>query len=451
MSNRLSRSMRDALQSTPPEDGMSFRQIALEYPHREATIRNRIRAGELAAGLDDEGHISVSRGHLVREFGASSLVPPDGKPFNVLSKKLEVPGTTLAAWSTWDPHPALGRKARSGIGPYFVPRNGSGFWRYDLKLMSEADAKECVRVLKGRVEGVEILGNPGVWIWIEKSAKVGSEAFGVTLGIFQHETEGQCFTLAYVERKCGINRSLASRSKKLVSFEVTLPGYGGRSRRPWGIEVFTEKSVNLVIERRMNRTDKRDWQVSNEIWRDSDGTWYSSSRVATLLGISLAEVSVRRTNGTFTKFKQVPRQHLDAQKNAGGTPDILVHHESDIHPLLGIPYQSQAAVAGSAFKDVDSAPTTGADLPTAEKKVVIVGTRVTIGGSEKKLRKAGFDCVKALYNAGPSGLTKDQLDIKSGHSEARKILSLLKRSDADWHEVIVFPGVNAAGGYRLRM
>jgi hypothetical protein len=38
-------------------------------------------------------------------------------------------------------------------------------------------------------------------------------------------------------------------------------------------------------------------------------------------------------------------------------------------------------------------------------------------------------------------LTKDQLDAKSGHSEARKILKRLATSDPDWAAVIQMPGL----------
>ena len=61
------------------------------------------------------------------------------------------------------------------------------------------------------------------------------------------------------------------------------------------------------------------------------------------------------------------------------------------------------------------------------------------------LSPARYDVVQTLIEAGESGLAKDDLDRKSGHTEARKLLSALAKSDRDWKSVIRFPGKDGMG------
>jgi len=48
----------------------------------------------------------------------------------------------------------------------------------------------------------------------------------------------------------------------------------------------------------------------------------------------------------------------------------------------------------------------------------------------------------ALLQAGDKGLTKDELDVKSNHGDARGILKRLAKTDSDWEFVISFPGTS---------
>jgi len=57
-----------------------------------------------------------------------------------------------------------------------------------------------------------------------------------------------------------------------------------------------------------------------------------------------------------------------------------------------------------------------------------------------KLPAAQYDVIKALLEAGRLGLGKDDLDNKSGHTEARKRLKATAEKSAAWKDVIVFPG-----------
>lgn len=72
------------------------------------------------------------------------------------------------------------------------------------------------------------------------------------------------------------------------------------------------------------------------------------------------------------------------------------------------------------------------------------------GKLKRKLTAPRYDAVQALIQAGENGLTKDELDRKSGHSEARKLLKALANTDADWADVIIFPEKAGNGGYRIR-
>jgi len=72
-----------------------------------------------------------------------------------------------------------------------------------------------------------------------------------------------------------------------------------------------------------------------------------------------------------------------------------------------------------------------------------------VNGKRKPiLTAARYDAVQALIEAGETGLTKDQLDNKSGHTDARKLLKALADDDPDWAEAILFPGTT---GKRYRV
>jgi hypothetical protein len=77
------------------------------------------------------------------------------------------------------------------------------------------------------------------------------------------------------------------------------------------------------------------------------------------------------------------------------------------------------------------------------------GERPIVRGVEKdRLTLPQYYVVRALLEAGERGLSKDELDHKSKHGDARKILKRLADSDPDWKAVISFPG-RSGGGYRI--
>ncbi len=78
------------------------------------------------------------------------------------------------------------------------------------------------------------------------------------------------------------------------------------------------------------------------------------------------------------------------------------------------------------------------------------GRPVVNGKQKKPLTNAQYDIVKALVVAGKFGLSKDQLDAKSGRGDALKTLRRLVSADSDWAAVVVFPGVKGQG-YRVKL
>jgi hypothetical protein len=76
------------------------------------------------------------------------------------------------------------------------------------------------------------------------------------------------------------------------------------------------------------------------------------------------------------------------------------------------------------------------------------GTFFVHGIPTKGLSPAQDDVLQALYEAGQEGLSKDELEAKSGHSDARGILKRLVEDDSEWAAVIHFAG-KAHRGYRL--
>jgi len=88
-----------------------------------------------------------------------------------------------------------------------------------------------------------------------------------------------------------------------------------------------------------------------------------------------------------------------------------------------------------------------------EQRIILRGQGkppVVLGKEKQPLTFREYNIVKALLDAGEHGLTKDKLDDKSGHSEARKVLSALRDGDPDWAAVIQMPGGPGRGGYRIK-
>lgn len=110
---------------------------------------------------------------------------------------------------------------------------------------------------------------------------------------------------------------------------------------------------------------------------------------------------------------------------------------------------SQRLLALRPAAEVPPAPVTPPSPPPAPA-VVLGGANdepMVRGKKKARLTTARYNVVKAMLNAGRL-LTKDELDAKSGHTDARKILKALADSDPDWKSVIHF-GRQTGGGYGI--
>jgi hypothetical protein len=101
----------------------------------------------------------------------------------------------------------------------------------------------------------------------------------------------------------------------------------------------------------------------------------------------------------------------------------------------------QAKICGGAMRNLSRSPDS---FPNTDPPIVLgrFGDQPMVHGKLKpRLTWAQHRVVQALLAAGNEGLTKDQLDSHSGHSDARKILKRLHDSDSDWAGVIHMPGI----------
>ena len=97
-------------------------------------------------------------------------------------------------------------------------------------------------------------------------------------------------------------------------------------------------------------------------------------------------------------------------------------------------------------KPVDDVPQPVAESATGSVRLFSRHEGPIVNGEEQNsLTHAQYDVLLALLKAGDKGLTKDALDRKSGHGDARAILKRLAEKDPDWESVISFPGTPGKG------
>jgi hypothetical protein len=133
-----------------------------------------------------------------------------------------------------------------------------------------------------------------------------------------------------------------------------------------------------------------------------------------------------------------------------GIEDLVSQLHARAHEALLVPSSLQDTGSGGAVEAPRASPS-----PTAEpdEPAVVLGgpdaQPFVRGKPAARLTAAQYDVVKALLEAGPAGLAKDDLDCRSGHTDARKILGNLARKDPAWADVIHMPGT-AGRRYRIR-
>jgi hypothetical protein len=88
-------------------------------------------------------------------------------------------------------------------------------------------------------------------------------------------------------------------------------------------------------------------------------------------------------------------------------------------------------------------PSVPVEVPPAPLSVELRGLGkppLILGKAKDVLTPAQYNVIQALLDAGSGGLNKDELEDKSGHSDARKILKRVADSDPDWMSVIRLAG-----------
>ncbi len=111
-----------------------------------------------------------------------------------------------------------------------------------------------------------------------------------------------------------------------------------------------------------------------------------------------------------------------------------------------------AAVSHSPAKEspADEPPETKPVAASKQVQLYGPGEQPMVKGKLKPtLTTKRYNTVQALIEAGENGLTKDELDRKSGHVEARKALSDMAKEDDGWRAVIIMPGATGKR-YRIR-
>lgn len=120
-------------------------------------------------------------------------------------------------------------------------------------------------------------------------------------------------------------------------------------------------------------------------------------------------------------------------------------------------YHSLASLKGSASGIGRDEPAAAAEAPPRSwawaDLVVLKGCDdppVVLDKEREPFRTlAQFQVIKTLLDAGPAGLSEDDLTEKSGHEDARGIARRLARGDDYWGEVILFPGKRGGGNIRI--
>ena len=339
--------MLENLQAKPPRDGLPLKNAIRKYHLAPKTLKKYITAGTVRAGV---GYVTcgqtrrrcifVSSRDLERvtaattnagRHGRGALPPSDGMPIQVLSRELGVTGPTLRAWCGWKSHPVLGRKVKSGFGPFVIEAKDGEKRTWRGLLMSRTDAKSCTDALKVTPVGKKFPGNPGVWISLATSDGEMKGQSNID-GVFLHENRGRFYTPSYIARNNGVGSRLFSKdghTDNLESIEVFLPNKGF-------VEVFSKDSVERVLNWKEGNTDDGHWLTPNEIWVDFEGKHYAHDFIARKMPCSLNFVSYMQEDGLLGLGKLVPRDRGKDSKVTGGS--IPVFLEREIFPLLNLHY-----------------------------------------------------------------------------------------------------------------
>jgi hypothetical protein len=164
-----------------------------------------------------------------------------------------------------------------------------------------------------------------------------------------------------------------------------------------------------------------------------------------------------RTWDEFEGVRYKPAQLISRQEAVEWLLQKGIRPPDDLLADAGLTdFTKEAQVSQSSTmlqEDTPSAAQTGEPaIPANGPRIVLRGRDegpIVLGKPKRKLTTPQYNVVKALLGAGDAGLTKDELVSKSGHEDARGILTRLAEKDPDWKEVIHFAG-QTGGGYRIK-
>ncbi len=373
--------------------------------------------------------------------------PHDGVPVNSIARELDVDNELIRRWCQWDPHPGLGRKMRSGVGPYTITERTTGKqlqWRG--LLVSRSDAEKLVAMVK-QPAYKQIPGNPGEWI---------------ADGIFRHD-DGRVFltggyALNHKDRfglwRGAFGRSLVrgdARDRKgesaapVASLLVILPGSRCPNNGRWRVRVYAEADMLALAHRRTHKTDG-DWTIDNELWRDAEGLWFSRKHLCRIVPGARADTFLREyeQTGRLTRRKYVPLVRRGGAHDGKRSARAVVYHESEALPLLRVGGPPAVPVA-----------TIGNTHPPSSDFVVVVGAEygsggcVRVGGEVVPVSFGTWKLLRLLAVARDAGsaVTKTEMERIDANPVAT-----LKRFIAKCPAgvpAVLFPGRKSIGGYRL--
>jgi hypothetical protein len=389
--------------------------VITAYPTPSATLVSRVQCALVHATL----------GTFRGSAGPTDRVPADGKPIGKLADEFDIAPEYLQRWCRWDPHPALRRKIRQGIGPYLdlECRRWIGI------LASHEDIKNCVDSFRQPLYR-RFPGNPGLW---------------VADGLFQH-INGQLY---YTDKCLESERREKDRRvphtrfrlecyrKKLETITLVWPRKGPHR---WTLQAHSGKSVQAVFDWRNGKVGHGCWFEPRMIWVDGDAISYSTGYVARERG-----VDIRTAFNELRVMGSVPRR----VPSGGVGPSIAVHDQEIVGELLGWEVESGTKPSLSGAQHVAD----GGDNGVAGS-----GPAVVLGGEDDSvfvcgvklppISGAAHSAVLALLEAGEPGLSLPELKNRSGYSSPDVALRRLAEKYPQWKQVIVFPG-KGWGRYRI--
>lgn len=369
---------------------------------------------------------------------------PPSTDMQLISKLAEEFGRsfpTILNWVRLETHPVLDRAVN-----VWTAHNGN-------QHASRQDIATIDKVLKQPTH-FRFPKNPGVFLSDE---------------VFKHDDEDRLFVtgchIAKHRTQFGLPPHALyqdSNRNKLDLLRVVFPPRRSDNGGRWYRDVFPLDRLGSLRNWRAGKTEDGFWLESNKLWRDSEGIWYSTAYLALpqLLDLphrTICSLTRHDSYGIFTRFKPVPRE----RSGFGGAAEVTVIHSSEVHPLLE-GGQNRAEAIGEAICRAESgaaadavigqAAPRPADAPSTNGSPARIvrgfDGEFIVDGKRKPLRASQRDVIAALFAS--DGLTKDLLETNSTRADARGILKRLIEDDADWRAVVIMPGVNAAGGYRLK-